>query len=223
MQFKDLTGQTFGRLTVLREATPRLPAGSRWHCKCECGGEKIAWTRKLRSGKALSCGCLTKEWVASFGGAFVGRAMAKVRTHGHAVGYKQSSEYMTWVSMRQRCANPNCAGWPRYGGKGIRVHKPWNDFEIFLAYMGTKPTPKHTIDRLDERGNYEPGNVRWATKKQQGEENKSILIPVIVDGIAYHSVRAACRTLGIHPQSVYKRLWRGVPPIDAFTGLKRNL
>lgn len=222
MQFKDLTGQVFGRLTVLREATPRPISGSRWHCVCSCGNTKIAMTRKLKSGKAKSCGCLTNEWVASFGGAFVDKAMEKVRKHGHANGYKQTSEYMSWTAMRQRCLNPNGRHWDSYGGRGIGFHEAWSDFAVFLAYMGPKPTPKHTLDRMDENGNYEPGNVRWATKTEQGQENKRTLIPVTLDGVSYVSMSAACRALGVHQQSVYKRRRRGVPLEQAFVGLMKK-
>lgn len=220
---KDISGARFGRLTVLHEFLPRLIEGSRWTCRCDCGNEKVAWLRKLRSGKAVSCGCASKEWVASFGGRFVDKAMAVVRKHGHASGGTRSSEYDSWMAMKQRCLNPSDGAWSRYGARGITVCQRWADsFEAFLEDMGPKPTPKHTIDRLRPTGNYEPGNCRWATKEQQGQENKTNLIPLAYDGVMYPSISAACRAAGVNKQSVLRRLWRGTPPDRVFDGLRRH-
>jgi len=218
----DLTGGVYGRLTVISSAPPGRPGETRWLCRCECGKEKIASTRKLRSGKAVSCGCKSAEWVASFGGRFVDKAMETVRKHGHAAGGARTSEYDSWVSMRQRCTNPNDSAWDRYGARGITVCKRWDSFEAFLADMGPKPTPKHTIDRLRPAGNYEPGNCRWATKAEQGQENKRPLIPMEYGGVIYPSIAAACRAAGVNKQSVLRRLWRGVPVARVFDGLMRN-
>lgn len=222
MEKINLTGHIYGRLTAISQVLPTVKGGARWLCRCECGNEKIASTRKLRNGKAKSCGCLSKEWVASFGGSFVDKAMETVRKHGHTSGYTRSPEYSCWISMKQRCFNQKCHNWSSYGGKGITVYQSWiKDFAVFFSYMGPMPSIGYTLDRLDETGNYEPGNVRWATKQQQGEEHKSILIPVTVDGVSYHSISAACRALDVHKQSVYKRIWRGIPKELAFEGLKR--
>jgi hypothetical protein len=124
--------------------------------------------------------------------------------------------------MRQRCNNPNDGAWARYGARGIAVCPRWDSFEAFLEDMGPKPTPRHTIDRLRSTGNYEPSNCRWATKSQQGQENKRSLIPLEFDGIAYPSISAACRAAGVNRQSVARRLWRGVPASAVFDGLQRS-
>lgn len=219
----DLTGARFGRLTVIREELPRLHDGSRWVCRCDCGTDKVAWTRKLRSGRTVSCGCASQEWVASFGGRFVEQAKAAITKHGHASGGRRTSEYDTWVSMKQRCTNPSDGAWERYGARGIKVCERWaSSFPAFLEDMGPKPTPRHTIDRLRPAGDYEPGNCRWATKAEQGQEHKRSLIPFEYDGTTYPSISAACRAAGVSKQSVLRRLWRGVPPSGVFDGLARS-
>lgn len=224
MEKINLTGHVYGRLTAISQVLPPVKGGAKWLCRCECGNEKIASTRKLRSGKAKSCGCLTKEWVASFGGKFVDQAMEKVRKHGHAAGYTRSPEYGCWSGMKQRCFNSKISQWDSYGGRGITVFEPWiRDFPAFLSYIGPMPGAGYTVDRLNENGNYEPGNIRWATKQQQGEENKRILIPVTVEGVDYPSISAASRSLGVNIQSVYRRIWRGVAKEKAFDGLKRTI
>jgi hypothetical protein len=79
--------------------------------------------------------------------------------------------YWIWVSMRQRCRDQNCRAWPRYGGRGITVCPEWNDFWVFVAHVGERP-PGLTLDRIDNDGNYEPGNVRWATYSEQNSNRR---------------------------------------------------
>lgn len=143
----DHTGQTFGRLTVVRYD------GGAWLCRCECGAEAKASGGRLRSGNTRSCGCLQR---------------ATKRTHG----LSKSPEYVAWVSMIQRCTVPTAQGYPLYGGRGITVCGQWADsFAAFLADMGRKPTAAHSLDRIDNAKGYEPGNCRWATASEQ-QRNK---------------------------------------------------
>jgi hypothetical protein len=148
----DLVGQRFGHLLVLEMASERTKKGLVcWLCRCDCGETKIVVGRDLRSVHVQSCGCL-KGYI----------------THG--LSYHEL--YVVWASMIQRCENPNHDSYPRYGGSGVTVCERWRrSFLNFLIDMGERPSPQHTLDRYPNRkGNYEPGNVRWATWKQQNQK-----------------------------------------------------
>lgn len=155
--FIDLTGKRFSRWLVLSRVENNRHNQPRWNCLCDCGKEKYVVAGNLTSGVSKSCGCLNIE---------VHRAVCIARNTTH--GLAGSPEHITWVNIRQRCENPKCSSYEKYGAKGISVCERWQTFENFLIDMGKKPTPKHTIDRFpDCTGNYEPGNCRWATMKQQ--------------------------------------------------------
>lgn len=125
-------------------------------CICDCGQRVVVSRDHLRSGHTKSCGCSLKE--------FVGAAKT---THGKS----KTAEYFVWSNMVQRCTNPKKERYPRYGGRGIKVCERWNVFVNFIADMGPRPSLQHSIDRIDNDGNYEPGNCRWATRKQQQSNN----------------------------------------------------
>lgn len=157
MSYPDFVGRKFGRLTVLSRApNASHRRGRRWLCCCECGKTLIVRGDCLPNGNTTSCGCFYKE-----------TRKAKL-SHGHCENWTRSSEYSIWVAMKQRCCNPNNSAYQHYGGRGITVCQGWLDsFIAFYKSVGPRPTSKHSIDRINNDGNYEPSNVRWATKTQQ--------------------------------------------------------
>lgn len=154
--FRDLTGKTFSRLTVLRFVGIRK-SRSFWICRCSCGNKTLRTAIELNGGTIVSCGCYQSEITAARNKAG--------RTHGH--NNRNSPEYRSWNAMKSRCYNPKNNKSKYYRERGVTVCDRWRTFENFLADMG--PRPKGTsIDRWpDKNGNYEPSNCRWATPTQQ--------------------------------------------------------
>jgi hypothetical protein len=157
----DLTGQRFGRLTVKADLGTRKTSAQfvrYWACDCDCGQTVEVRTGGLRSGATKSCGCLHKEIMS--------------QSH-YRHGMIRSTEYRIWNNIKNRCGNPNVPAYPRYGGRGITICDRWkDDFSAFLSDMGPRPSTGHSIDRINNDGNYEPGNCRWATAKEQGNNSR---------------------------------------------------
>lgn len=149
-------GQRFGRLTVQRDY-PRPVSDSHIEVRCDCGTTKTVRLHNLLRN-TRSCGCLLREQMAERGRERV--------AHGHCRNGTATRTYSTWVSMIKRCANPKTSGYANYGGRGITVCQRWRTFDNFLADMGERPDGK-SLDRIDPNGNYEPGNCRWSTPREQ--------------------------------------------------------
>lgn len=167
----DIAGKHFGRLTVIKDSGRRDKSGSAyWVCQCECGGISEVRTHSLTGGHTRSCGCLLSE----SGRRQITSLLAQGKRgkphikHGHAPGGKRPSRtYCAWKGAKNRCFNMNEPGWIDYGGRGITMCERWrNSFRNFLADMG-EVRPGLSLDRINNDGNYEPGNCRWATQAEQ--------------------------------------------------------
>lgn len=190
----DLTGQQFGRLTVLREAPSRhSPNGDchrYWVCRCECGTEKEIAQQSLRRGYTVSCGCYWKE-------------LKPNQRHGKA----DTAEYHIWCTMKARCSNPGSEYYHRYGGRGITVCERWQSFDSFLADMGPRPSEAHTIERKDNDGPYSPDNCIWADQHAQSRNRSNNRI------LEFQGVRLTvtdwAERVGISERTLFSRLQRG--------------
>lgn len=159
MKLIDLTGMTFSHLLVLTRANNigKKPA---WICRCECGNERTIIGSNLQRGFTTSCGCQQPKF-----------PIRNRLAASHNEASPETKEYVAWKAMKSRCHTPSAGNYQRYGGRGIMVCERWrNSFKAFLADMGRAPSPQHSLDRFpNSDGNYEPGNVRWATSSDQAK------------------------------------------------------
>ena len=189
----DKTGNTYGWLTVLHRDDTRT--GRVYYiCECKCGKQVSRRASRLTDDEFRSCGCYVHN-----------------KTHGlsnNGGKKKVDSVYRTWIDMKQRCNNPNDNSYQWYGAKGIKVCDEWlNDFEAFAKHIGPKPSPKHSIDRFpNKNGNYEPGNVRWATQQQQVDNMNPQKIASGVSGIYWNAGKSKWE---VYPKINGKRVYKG--------------
>jgi len=155
--FIDLTGSRFGRLVVTKRIENK-GGRSRWECVCDCGNTTAVFSNNLVAGRIQSCRCFMRE-----------DAGDRRRDHGMT----GTPEYRAWAAMKGRCTNPANKMYLRYGGREIKICERWISFELFFADMGPRPSTKHTVERKDSNGNYEPSNCIWATRKDQSRNRPS--------------------------------------------------
>jgi hypothetical protein len=189
---KDLTGQKFGRWSVL--AFSRREARiTYWLCRCDCGSTKTVSRTGLVSGDSQSCGCFHRE-----------QASAARTTHGGA----GTTENNIWNGIKARCYNRKNPAWYRYGGRGITVCDRWfNSFEAFFEDMGPRPSSKHSIERIDNNGNYDPRNCKWATRKEQNRNTRQNVL--LTFSGKTQCIAAWSDEFGITWNTLWQRLKRG--------------
>lgn len=187
----DLTGQKFGRLTVIERAKSKGKATC-WLCRCDCGNEKTVRGSHLINKKIFSCGCLNRE---------------KATTHGMS----NRKIYKWWAAIKTRCFNVHSASYSNYGGRGITMFPAWvNDFQAFYDYVSNLPhfgENGYTLDRINNDGNYEPDNVRWATAKEQARNTrKNVYVNFQGEKV---TLAEAAEKSGVPFITLWKRLERG--------------
>lgn len=196
----DLTGKRFGRLVVLKPKAHRY-----WLCICDCGNEKPIRQDHLLHGKITSCRCFQREVVSKI-----------ATTHGACKNGNRSNTYSIWSKMRSRCHNPSDKLYRYYGARGISVCKKWrNNYAEFVKDIGERPCKSLSLDRINNNGNYEPGNVRWATRDEQAT-NKRNNLNVTYKGRTM-CVAAWSRIVGLNKTTLYRRIVAGWPVEKAMT------
>lgn len=200
MNFNDLTGQRFGRISVLYRSDDHLDPSGRhhvmWRCRCDCGTERDVNGDSLKRGHTVSCGCYNRE-----------QARENHLTHGHT----DTHLYGVWCAIKRRCYNEKTHAYKDYGGRGIKMCETWKDdypsFEKWALVSGYRDVPnlRCTIDRIDVNGDYEPSNCRWVDAKQQANNRRSNR-NYTFNGET-HNIMEWSKILGINYKSLHNRLY----------------
>ena len=217
----DLTGERFGRLKVVKIGKDKyLPCGKRvvtWDCVCDCGNTTNVSSAHLKSGHTLSCGCAHKEQMEAWKTINL--------SHGRTQNKTPTKSYATWTGIKRRCYNRNDIDYPNYGKKGIKLWDGWKDNpKAFCEYAEALPRyeeEKTTIDRIDFRKDYEPGNIRWITIKEQ-QRNRSNNVWITANGETMLLQDWANRT-GIDRRTIAARLKLGWSPEKAVNTPTRKI
>lgn len=213
----DMTGRSFGEWNVLEYAGSRQ--GPWFRCKCSCGFIGIVKGLELRRG-SMSCGHNGTTYKH-------GNARRKPKSselqkvkHGFAKQGHRPAEYSVWVGMRVRCNDSSQESYANYGARGIKVCQRWDDFSLFFEDMGSRPTSEHTIERIDNDGDYEPNNCRWATRAEQARNNRRTILLTFGDETA--CLKDWCEHFGISYNAVVQRIKKGQDAEEAFTAILRK-
>lgn len=195
-RFKDLTGRVFGRWTVVsfaRQVKNKNNTLNMWNCRCVCGVKKEVFGGSLTRGLSASCGCLQAERRTKHGDG------------GRSGGSSRAPEYTAYYGARTRCTKPNARSYPDYGGRGIEFR--FSSYQEFLAAVGRRPSPDHSLDRIDTNGHYEAGNLRWATIHEQNRNVRGNIL-LTVDGVT-KTLPEWAELCGLSPQTLKGRVDAG--------------
>lgn len=160
MRAKNLVGQVFNLLTVTEFVGRDKHGNILWECKCACGNTSVVPTKHLKSGNTRSCGCLNKSIVT--------RKAHKIA----GINAKTHEAVNIYMGAKARCTNKNNHNYKYYGGRGIEFR--FKSFLEFIEAVGKRPSPRHSVDRIDNDGHYEPGNVKWATQLEQVRNSRRV-------------------------------------------------
>lgn len=202
-KFVDLSGQQFGRWTVVRRANDRISDGgthyTQYECECECGVKRLVTSSSLKSGRSTSCGCYHSEVSAQV-------CKRNFRTHGET----KSRLYQIYAGIKKRCGNPNASNYADYGGRGIAICDEWaNSWSSFRDWaLNNGYTDDLSIDRIDVNGNYEPNNCRWVACVVQANNRRSSRY--ITYNNETHTVSEWAKILNIPYKSLHKKLSKGM-------------
>lgn len=204
----DLSGQRFGRLLVLGFDCIQGKT-SRWICSCDCGNTTSVFRSSLvkQTGGTRSCGCFRNECVSK-----------RNVTHGNSFLNAITPEYRAWANMKDRCDNPNNKRYKHYGGRGISYCKRWGRFEAFLKDMGERPSSRHSIDRINNDGNYCKKNCKWSTASEQNANRQCVSLIS-----AYGKTMTAgdwAKLTGLNRSTIDRRIKRGIAPEVAVAHFK---
>lgn len=189
----DMIGRVFGNMVVVSKHDS-IKYQSRWLCRCTlCGSERVIFGHHLRSRNRSIC---TK-------------CQHSTLTHGQ----NKSKSYYAWANMKARCLNSKNRAFKNYGGRGIKVCREWMIFESFYKDMGDPPTDKHTLERIFNDGNYEPGNCKWATRAEQASNKRNSSPSVLVNG-RLMTCKTAAIILGVTPNTIRRRAKRGITEFE---------
>jgi hypothetical protein len=212
MKYREIQpGEKFERWTIIARIGDYRGGHTRYEAVCKCGEKGTPRADALLTGTSLSCGCIAAESL-------------KARALTHGMSGSKSPEYQAWAHMIRRCHTPSTKGYESYGGRGITVCDRWrNSFENFIADMGMRPSSQHSLDRINNDGNYEPGNCRWATPVEQSNNTRQ------VHGVTYQgrtqSIAAWERELGMARNLLRGRIaagWSVTEAIETKPGSVRH-
>lgn len=197
----DISGSKYGKLTVIKRSHQNKEKRWAWLCVCECGNKTTAYKNQLDNGHKISCGCYHPRPTLKHG----------KRSH---------NLYSTWVDMVSRCKNPKNTEYKNYGGRGVTVCDRWLDINNFIEDVGSRPSKKHSIDRVDNSGPYAPWNFRWATKKEQGRNTRKTIF------LTYEGERMALADwadkVGEQRRTLYMRYRRGWSDEEIIRGTRNK-